>query len=140
MVEAALDLAFPDVAALLAGAPDDPAARLDIAERAFHAMVYGHEPALRMFIAHSLGMKAGGEDGLVRQNRRTPFIQAALAPIRARLGDAGFDRLSKALSIVMGTESMIVCRDVLGIGADEALELKLWAIQALLKAALAESA
>lgn len=139
MVEAALDFAFPDVETLLADAPDDPAVRLDRAERAFHEMVYGHEPALRMFVAHSLTTAASGEEGLVRQNRRTPFIEAALAPVRARLDEARFDRLAKALSILMGTESMIVCRDVLGIGADEALDLKLWAAQALLRAALAES-
>jgi AcrR family transcriptional regulator len=134
MVEAALDIAFPDVRALLADAPADPAARLEIAERAFHAMVFGHEAALRMFVAHSL--TASAEDGLVRQNRRTPFIEAALEPVRAQLGTARFDRLVKALAILMGTESMIVCRDVLGIDPDEALAVKLWAADALLRAAL----
>lgn len=140
MVEAALDFAFPDVDALLADAPDDPAARLERAERAFHTMVYAHEPALRMFVAHSLATKDADAEGIVRQNRRTPFIEAALAPARAQLGPERFDRLAKALSILMGTESMIVCRDVLAIDADEALAVKLWAVEALLKAALAESA
>jgi AcrR family transcriptional regulator len=140
MVEAALDFAFPDVDTLLADAPDDPAIRLARAERAFHEMIYGHEAALRLFVAHSLGMKAGREDGIVRQNRRTPFIEATLAPVRARLGEACFERLVNALAILMGSESMIVCRDVLGIAADEALDLTLWASQALLSAALAESA
>lgn len=139
IVEAALDIAFPDVATLLAGAPDEPAARLAIAERAFHAMVYGHEPGLRMFLAHSLTQGTGEDGAPVRQNRRIPLIEAALAPARATLGEARFGRLSKALAILMGTESMIVCRDVLGIDADEALALKLWAIDALLRCALAEA-
>lgn len=140
IMEAALDIAFPDVDVLLAQAPaDDPAARLATAERAFHAMVYGHEPGLRMFLAHSLTQGAGTEGGVIRQNRRVPLIEAALAPAREKLGAVRFDRLVKALAILMGTEAMIVCRDVLGIGADEALDLKLWATDALLRAALAET-
>lgn len=138
MVEAALDIAFPDVRALLADAPADPAARLGIAERAFHEMVFSHEAALRMFLAHSLTLSAG--EGIARQNRRTPFIEAALEPVRALLGPARFDRLVKALALITGTESMIVCRDVLNIGADEALAVKLWAIDALLRASLGEDA
>jgi AcrR family transcriptional regulator len=136
MVEAALDIAFPDAQALLADAPDDVAIRLERLERAFHAMVYGHEPMLRSFLALSIGLD--GEGSVRRQNRRVPFIALALEPVRAALGPARFDRLTKAIAILTGTESMIVCTDVLRIDADEALAVKLWAIHALVAAALAE--
>ena len=47
-------------------------------------MVRANEPALRAMLVHSLQQRLGGSaDGLpVRQNRRTPLIEAALAPAR----------------------------------------------------------
>jgi AcrR family transcriptional regulator len=138
MVEASLDIAFPSADQLFADGAADPAERLRRAEAAVHAMTVTHEPALRLMLAHSLNLarSGDGEQTAVRQNRRTPLIEAALAPARDRLGPAAFDRLCKALALVIGTESLIVCKDVLGIEADEAAAVKLWAVDALLAAAL----
>ncbi len=135
IVEASLDIAFPDAAALFADGSRDPAERLERVERAIHDMVTGHEPALRMMLAHSITLTPAADGMDVRQNRRTPLIEAALEPARKTMDPAGFDRLSKALAILIGTEAMIVCKDVLGIGADEALAVKLWAARSLLAAA-----
>ena len=76
----------------------------------------------------------------MRQNRRTPLIEQALAPVRDRLGPADFTRLAQALALVIGTELMLVFRDVLAIGDDEAAQVRAWMIRSLVSAALAPPA
>jgi hypothetical protein len=84
---------------------------------------------------------AGAADGTVpiRQNRRTPLIEAALAPARGRLTEAGHVRLCAALAMIFGSESMIVFRDVLQLDEATAREVKSWAVRALVRAALDEA-
>lgn len=139
LVEAGLHMAFPDAAKLFADGSRDPAERIARAERAVHDMILTSEPAMRMMLAHSVTQTRDGEGVMVRQNRRTPLIEAALAPARDKLAPATFERLSQALALVIGTEAMIVCKDVLGIDADEAETVKLWAIDALLRATLKDN-
>lgn len=63
------------------------------------------------------------------------MIEAALAPARAEFTRASLDRLQKALALVVGTEAMIVFKDVLQLDEKEAREVKRWAIRALIEAA-----
>ena len=140
LVEAALDVAMPDETFFAGDNSADAAARMLRADAAVSAMVLANEPALRAMLVHSLQRRMD-EDGLpVRQNRRTPLIEQALAPLRDRLAPAGFTRLAQALALVIGTESMIVFRDVLAIGDDEAAAVRAWMIRILVAAALAEPA
>lgn len=134
LVEAALDLEMPSADALLADdATGDPLARLRRVDEAMQAMIRANEPALRRMLIHSLEQGLGGNADLpVRQNRRTPLIEAALEPARERFSPAAFDRLAKALALVIGTESTLVFKDVLGIGDAEADALRAWMIRALL--------
>lgn len=134
LVEAELHVAFPDPATFFVGLPNDPRERLVLAERAVHAMVLSHEPALRLMLAHSVTQPRDGTP--VRLNRRIPLIEAALAPAADAMEAATVTMLSRALALVIGTESIIVCKDVLAIDADEAEAVKLWAIEALLDAAM----
>jgi hypothetical protein len=76
----------------------------------------------------------------VRQNRRTPLIELALAPARDRLPPADFARLVQALAVVVGTESRLVFKDVLAIGDAEADAVRAWMIRSLVAAALGEAA
>ena len=136
LVEAALDVAMPDETFFAGDNSADAAARVLRADAAVSAMVLENAPALRAMLVHSLqqGMNA---DGLpVRQNRRTPLIEQALAPLRDRVAPADFTRLAQALALVIGTESMIVFRDVLAIGDDEAAVVRAWMIRILVAAAL----
>jgi AcrR family transcriptional regulator len=140
LVEAALDVAMPDETFFAGDSSADAAARVLRADAAVSAMVLENAPALRAMLVHSLqqGMNA---DGLpVRQNRRTPLIEQALAPLRNRLAPADFTRLAQALALVIGTESMIVFRDVLAIGDDEAAAVRAWMIRTLIAAALGDAA
>ena len=151
LVEAPLDGEMPDADALFAGDPtSDPAARVDRAEAALHEMVYRNEAQLRLMVAASLERQArelgdgngnNGNGGIpVRQNRRTPLIQAALAPARDRFTKPAYDKLCAALALLFGTESMIVFRDVLGVDEKAARKVKSWAARSLVRAALEESA
>jgi AcrR family transcriptional regulator len=136
LVEAALDVAMPDETFFAGDNSADAAARVLRADAAVAAVVQENAPALRAMLVHSL-QRGMDEDGLpVRQNRRTPLIEQALAPLRDRLAPADFTRLAQALALVIGTESMIVFRDVLAIGDAEAAAVRAWMIRILVAAAL----
>jgi AcrR family transcriptional regulator len=138
LVEAALDMAAPVPQVLLdEGAPTDLAGRLAFVDDAFDAMIRHHEAPLRSMLVHALQRRLRGEEELpVRQNRRMPLIEAAIGDAGEKLAPAAADRLAKAMALVVGTEAMIVCKDVLGIDDDEARAVRRWAIDALAAAAL----
>jgi AcrR family transcriptional regulator len=137
LVEASLDVATPDAGALLEGAPvDDAVARVARVDDALHAMVLSNEPQLRTMLAYSLQRGRDGDDALpARQNRRSPLIEAALAPVRSQFRPAARKQLERALALVIGTEAMVVCKDVLQLDDAETRKVKRWAIKALVEAA-----
>jgi AcrR family transcriptional regulator len=153
LVEAPLDGEVPDPAELFRDDPStDPAERVEKAEAALHEVVWGNEPQLRLMLINTIsrGLRAGGGGGgngngeggegvPVRQNRRTPLIEAALGPARGRMSAGSYQRLCAALALVFGTESMIVFRDVLAMDEKAARKVKTWAVRALVAAAMEES-
>lgn len=141
LVEAPLEGAVPEPESLFADdRSPDPEARVDAAEAALHEVVYRNEAQLRRLLASALN-RAPGEDGgiPVRQNRRSPLIEAALAPARRRLSKAAYQRLCAALAVYFGPEAMVVFRDVLQFDEAQARKVKSWAVRALVRAAMSES-
>ena len=142
LVEAPLDSAVPDPRELFAGDDSaDPVQRVDHAEAALHRITYQNEAPLRMMLVQSMRqwLEMPKHEVPVRQNRRIPLIEAALAPARHRLETSSYERLCASLALVFGTESMIVFRDVLPLDEATARDVKSWAIEALVRAALEES-
>lgn len=137
LVEASLDIADPNTDDVLRDAPaDDPVARLERVDAAFERMIAANEPQLRTMLAYSVRRAGeGGETFPARQNRRTPAIEAALEPLRARFEPRAFRKLVQALALVIGTESMLVFKDVLQVDQAQAREVRRWAIRALVDAA-----
>ncbi|WP_321801635.1 helix-turn-helix domain-containing protein [Caballeronia sp. J97] len=139
LLEASLDVDTPDANTLFsARASADPVARLLRVDAALHDMILANEGPLRMMLAHSLERvaKSGSQDEVPsRQNRRTPLIEAALAPAYDQFGPATLDTLTQALALVIGTEAMIVCKDVLQLDDARARKVRRWAIRALVQAA-----
>jgi AcrR family transcriptional regulator len=139
LLEASLDVATPDAAKLFgARASDDPVARLTRVDAALHDMILANEAPLRMMLAHSLARVAKGDtdgDMPLRQNRRSGLIEAALEPVQDQFTPASFDTLTQALALVIGTESMVVFKDVLQLDDARARKVKRWAIRALVDAA-----
>jgi AcrR family transcriptional regulator len=120
----------------------DPEERLSKANAVLHDVIWGNQLQMRLLLARLLDHAAGatkGQPELRRQNRRTEFIQTALAPARNRFDKATYRKLCAALALVFGVESMIVFRDVLQIDEPEAREVENWTIRALTQAALLES-
>jgi AcrR family transcriptional regulator len=143
LAEAPLDAGAPDWEALFAGDGSiDPEERVDRAEAAMHRLVYDNEAAIRLMLSATLARAAGesaDETVPYRQNRRTPLIDAALAPARTRFKKASYGRLRAALAMIFGSESMVVFRDVLRLDETVARDVKSWAVRALVRAALTES-
>lgn len=140
LVEAPLEGDAPDPDTLFAESRStDPEERIDTAEAALHDMVYRNEAQLRRLLSSALGRAAGDGATPVRQNRRSPLIEAALAPAKRRLSKAAYQRLCAALAVYFGPESMVVFRDVLQLDAAQARKVKSWAVRALVRAALDES-
>jgi len=134
MTEAALDVAMPEADSFFADDPSaEPLERLLRADAAVAGMIRANEPALRAMLIHSLQQGLAGGGVPVRQNRRTPLIEAALAP--GPFAPWVRDRLARALALVIGTESMLAFKDVLALPDDEADAVRRWMIRALVEAA-----
>jgi AcrR family transcriptional regulator len=139
LVEASFDIAIPAADDLFRNSPEaDPVARVQLVDKVLHDVVLANETSLRMVLAHSLQSAAAGlqeSEALLRQNRRSPLIDAALKPARQQFSARTLDTLGKALALIIGTEGMIVIKDVLQLDDADARKVKQWAIRALIEAA-----
>ena len=140
--EAAVDLMVPEADSLLgAGAPGDPFERLALVDDTFDHACREREVPLRLMLARALERSVGRSPGdpPLRQNRRVPLIEQALAPLEPRLGRTRVTRLAQALAMVVGTEGFIALNDVVGLDRGQARAVRHWAIDALVAAALREA-
>lgn len=137
LVEAPIDEAVADPAAVFAGdTSDDAETRIQRAEASVHEATWRNEAQLRVMLANAIRRDPADDSRPVRQNRRLPLIEAALAPARDRLADADYEKLCTALAMIFGPEAMIVLRDVMRVDEDTARAVKSWAVRALVRAAL----
>jgi len=140
LVEASLDVAVPDAAALFGeSASTDPVLRVQSVDTALHDVIVANDAPFRMMLVHSLQQRIGRDEGdelPVRQNRRTALIEAALDPIRQNLAPEALETLTRALALIIGTEGMIVVKDVLQLDDADARQVKRWAIASLVETAL----
>ncbi len=132
LVEASLDIDTPQAAQVLpAGTSEEPVARLELVDAAIDAMIRNNEVALRMMMKHALERSVSRDRDAhvpLRQNRRTPLIDAALEPARHQFRPAALKTLTRALAMVIGTESMLALEDVLRLDQSEARRVRRWAI------------
>ncbi len=137
--EAAIDLAVPTPEVLFAGvASTDPLERLELVDSALHDMTLAAEVPLRLMLAQVLEHSASptADPGVpLRQNRRAPLLEAALAPASEQFTPAMHKTLVNALSLIVGVDGVLVVKDVLRLGDAEARAMKRWAIRALVEAA-----
>jgi AcrR family transcriptional regulator len=138
LVEASLDIAMPRAHELFGNdASTDPVSRVQRVDTALHDAILGNETSLRVMLANSLQHSIGQAGELpVRQNRRMALIEAALKPAQHELRSGIRDTLARALAMVVGTEAMIVAKDVLQLDDATTRKVKRWAIRALVEAAM----
>jgi AcrR family transcriptional regulator len=138
LVEAPLEVATMDPVALFRDVTtNDPHARIQRVDAMLEDMMGVNETQLRLMLASALqrSVQTDEQEAPLRQNRRTPLIDAALAPARCEFKPADFAKLGKALAFIIGTEGMVVAKDVLQLGQAEARKVRRWAIAALIDAA-----
>ncbi len=139
LLEASLDVVVPDAEVLFKeDTSRDPVARLERADTALNDMILANEAPLRMMLAKSLerSIDSDKRDTVPpRQNRRTPLIEAALQPSRSEFAPETLEMLTNALALIIGTEAMVVCKDVLQLDDAAASKVRQWAIRALVNEA-----
>lgn len=136
LAEASLHLAFPDYREMFGGEQAGGALeRLYRIDEAVEQMIAANEAPLRVMVASATMQAAEQPDVPARQNRRTPLIDAALAPVADQFQAEALDRLKQALALVIGTEALLAFKDVLRLDRDEAREVRRWIIRALVEAA-----
>lgn len=139
LIEASVDVAFPETADVLTeDLPMDPVARLDRVDAVLHDLVTANEAALRASLGHTLIRSAtGGTEGDVpiRQNRRSPLIEAALEPVAGQFEPEQLEKLQQLMAVLVGPDAIIVFKDVLQLDDGQARSLKRWAIRALVAVA-----
>jgi len=112
-----------------------------LVERALPALKT-NEAQLRAALRLSLEHWQRERDGTMREDETTmvrggrkAMIDKALEPVRESMDDATAQRLSMALSVVIGIESWVVLKDIWGATDEEAQQTMAWAARALISAA-----
>jgi hypothetical protein len=133
-----LDEAAPTVTSLFGeDAPTDPEDRVALVQNALYDLSRDHETEFRLFLRTSVTRALRDADGTsdpFRGARRTALLAEALAPLAGELTAAEIERLKTALAMLVGTEPMIVLRDVLRLEHDRARESGEWAVRQLVRA------
>ena len=140
--EAAVDLLVPEAGELFGPrAPTDPFERIALVDETIDAACREREVPLRLMLAKMLerSIASRSDEPPLRQNRRGPMIEEALAPLAPRLGHERMKRLVRALTMIVGTEGFLALTDVARLDADEARDVRRWTIDALVAAALSEA-
>ncbi len=103
------------------------------------------EPQLRAAAQLALEQWALDRAGLLeeepyRRGHRVGILAHAIAPLAPELTPGSRARLHKALSIIYGIEPYIILKDIWGLGDREIERTALWMAEALIDAALRDSA
>jgi AcrR family transcriptional regulator len=116
----------------------DGEARVEHLVRALHHVSPEVERLGRSLIRLTVDGVPAGQGVPRRGYRRIEWIEQALSPLRDRLEPDRWNRLVRALAMVIGWEALIVQRDICALSAAEGEDLSVWAANALVKAALEE--
>ena len=139
LAEVPLDEAAPTVTSLFGkDAPTDPEDRVALVQNALYDLSRNHETEFRLFLRTSITRALRDADRTsdpFRGARRTALLAEALAPLADELTAAEIERLKTALAMLVGTEPMIVSRDVLHLDHDQARQSGEWAARQLVRAA-----
>lgn len=98
--------------------------------------------ALQLAIAQWARQQAGalGEEQPIVRGHRKKLLAEALEPLKGELRRPAFDRLAQSLSLIFGTEALVVLKDIWGLDGDEARRVAIWAGHALVQAAMSDKA
>jgi AcrR family transcriptional regulator len=118
----------------LAGS-EDAEARVHAVVDAMTDLMVEHDAGLRTMLKLSLERGLEDRDSPIREGRRARALEQALEPLRTKFSDEQLRSINAAVGMVIGTEALIVLRDIYGLEALEARALMRWAASILFTAA-----
>lgn len=138
------EIGSPSMDDVFANVPtDDPEARVEALIRAVGFRMFDDEALWRTaarLLHHRLPTPGGEDDRIpIPTGKRLRWIEHALGPLERQLPDALHRRLSMALALVIGAETVLALRDVCGLSPAESKDVTLWAGRALVRAAQHEA-
>jgi AcrR family transcriptional regulator len=142
LIDAIMDVSLGPVRRFESGEKDGAARVRDLFERTF-PLFKEFEPqmraALQLALEHWALERAGVlvEEQFKRGNRKAILARNA-QPLRGKLGERGFGRLLKALSLVYGIEPYIVLKDMWGASNREVDAITRWVADAVIEKSLRE--
>jgi AcrR family transcriptional regulator len=107
----------------------DPVERVGVLAREVSEWALQNETALRTLLRLSLDP----ETGVRRPGHRTRWIAEALQPLQGKVDGATLDRLSSALTMLLGIDPIIPLRDFAELPAAQAIDVIEWAARTLVR-------
>jgi AcrR family transcriptional regulator len=123
----------------IAQGPGSPEEKLDAIISGSHAMTTAHEAAFRSMLRFTVNDRTKNGSPSRRPTFRRTWVEGALSSLKKTLGRERFVRLTCALCVLCGIEPLIVLNDICQLAPEEAREVKRWAAQQLLRAAISEA-
>ena len=132
-----------EVALFAAGGPLFPAgpASASVSEavgllvRRVGMWAYENQQPLRTLLRLSLDPATG----VRRPGHRRQWIADALAPLRKQIQPEIYDKLARALTLMLGIDPVVVMNDIAGATREQALDSLQWSARMLVEAALLSS-
>jgi AcrR family transcriptional regulator len=107
----------------------DPVERVGVLARQVSEWAFENEPALRTWLRLSLDP----ETGVRRPGHRTRWIAEALQPLQGKVDGATLDRLSNALTMLLGIDPIVPLTDFAKLAPVQAIEVIEWAARMLVR-------
>jgi AcrR family transcriptional regulator len=107
----------------------DPVERVGVLARQVSEWAFQNETALRTWLRLSLDP----ETGVRRPGHRIQWITEALQPLQGKVDGVALDRLSSALTMLLGIDPIIPLRDFAQLPPTEAIEVIEWAARTLVR-------
>lgn len=101
--------------------------------------IAGNAATFRAALKLSLEPPGDADQESFARGHRVELLERALAPMRSTCSDKQVTRVSRALSIIFGIESLVVLKDICGVEDEEATDVASWAARALVNTTLAEA-
>lgn len=107
----------------------DPVERVGVLARQVSEWAFHNETALRTLLRLSLDPKTG----VRRPGHRIRWITEALQPLQGTVDDTTLDRLSSALTMILGIDPIIPLTDFAKLPPAQAIEVIEWAARTLVR-------
>jgi AcrR family transcriptional regulator len=112
----------------------DPVERVGVLARQVAEWAFQNEPALRTMLRLSLDPKTG----VRRPGHRIRWIAEALKPLQGKVAAATLERLSSALTMVLGIDPVIPLTDFAKLHPTQGIEVIEWAARTLVRSVVNE--